>query len=131
LIVLDTSSLMAILLSEQDESKFSAAIAEADQAVIGAPTRLEFFMVATGRLFEAAVPSASEILDTFSVECLDWTAEHAAIAVEAFLKYGKGQNHPAKLNFGDCMAYALAKSLDAPLLYKGGDFALTDIKSAI
>jgi ribonuclease VapC len=61
----------------------------------------------------------------------DVTSAHLRIAREAHLKYGKGMGHPAQLNFGDCFSYALAKSLDAPLLYKGGDFAKTDIKSAI
>ena len=64
------------------------------------------------------------------IEIVPFDAEQAAIARAAFLKYGKGR-HPAALNFGDCAAYALAKSKGAPLLYKGADFAKTDIVSAL
>ena len=58
-------------------------------------------------------------------------AGEAKVGAEAFRKFGKGSGHPAKLNFGDCFAYALAKQLDAPLLYKGDDFAQTDVRSAL
>ena len=71
------------------------------------------------------------ILSRPGIRIEPWTDRHADIAQDAFTRYGKGQGHPAQLNFGDCMSYALAKSLDMPLLYKGGDFALTDIRSAI
>lgn len=71
------------------------------------------------------------LIDTLRIEISAWTRQHADIAAEAFLRFGRGRGHAAKLNFGDCMAYALAKSLDAPLLFKGDDFALTDIRSAL
>jgi ribonuclease VapC len=74
---------------------------------------------------------AQELMDSLRIETTPFTQTLADLAVDAFMRYGKGRSHPAKLNFGDCMAYALAKSLNAPLLYKGGDFALTDVKSAI
>lgn len=54
-----------------------------------------------------------------------------SMAMDAFLRFGRGRNHPARLNYGDCMAYALAKFLDAPLLFKGNDFSFTDVKCAI
>ena len=57
--------------------------------------------------------------------------QHVSLAIEAFLHFGRSRNHPARLNYGDCMAYALAKSLDAPLLFKGNDFSQTDVKCAI
>jgi len=79
-------------------------------------------------------PVSDEALDQLVARTLtvhDVTADLVRIAREAHLRFGKGMGHPAQLNFGDCFSYALAKSLDVPLLYKGGDFAKTDIKSAL
>ena len=77
--------------------------------------------------------SAGHQLDTFvergPIELVPVTVEHAQAARRAWRRYGKG-NHPAGLNFGDCFAYALAEATREPLLYKGGDFALTDIEAA-
>jgi ribonuclease VapC len=76
-----------------------------------------------------------ELIDELNLAIVPLATEHARIAREAFRRYGKGRGrgqagkHP-NLNFGDCFAYALAKALDAPLLFKGGDFALTDVKQA-
>ena len=66
-----------------------------------------------------------------ALRVIDVDGNQIVIAREAHLRYGKGLGHPAQLNFGDCFSYALAKSLDVPLLYKGDDFAKTDIKSAL
>lgn len=75
-----------------------------------------------------------EPLDVFveelEVEIVAFDSDQASIAREAFLRFGKGR-HPARLNFGDCAAYALAKSRKAPLLFKGGDFLKTDIAAAL
>ncbi len=87
-------------------------------------------MVAMGRKDDQARLEADDLLEKFGIEIVDWTGQFADLATDAFGKYGKGR-HKAALNFGDCMAYALAKSLDAPLLYKGDDFALTDLRSAV
>ena len=87
-------------------------------------------MVATGRFGGEGRPLVEDLLQNAKIEVVDWTDAMVSLAIDAFLKFGKGQ-HKAKLNFGDCMAYALAKSLNAPLLYKGADFAQTDIRSAL
>ncbi len=79
---------------------------------------------------EAAMAEANQLLRTLKIEIADWTNELADIAGQVFLRYGKGQ-HKAALNFGDCMSYALAKAIDSPLLFKGNDFVMTDIQSAI
>ena len=79
---------------------------------------------------EAAMAETSQLLTALNIETADWTNELSDIAGQAFLSFGKGQ-HKAALNFGDCMSYALAKATDAPLLFKGNDFAMTDIRSAI
>ena len=71
------------------------------------------------------------MIEDFEIEIVPFTAEHAKIAREAYRDYGKGSGHPAKLNFGDVMAYALARSEREPLLYVGNDFIHTDIESAL
>ena len=87
-------------------------------------------MVAVGRKDVPGRDMAEALLARFNIAVVPWTDDHAGIAADAFLRFGKGR-HPANLNFGDCMAYALAKSLDAPLLFKGDDFSKTDVKSAL
>lgn len=86
-------------------------------------------MVAIGRKRVEAKVVVLDLLEQYRIDVVNFTDPLAILAVEAFDRYGKGR-HKAGLNFGDCMAYALAKSLDAPLLFKGGDFALTDIRPA-
>jgi len=70
-------------------------------------------------------------LDELDIKIIAFTPQMAAVATAAFLKYGKGQGHPAQLNFGDCMAYAAAKIDSVPLLFKEDDFRKTDVESAI
>jgi ribonuclease VapC len=70
------------------------------------------------------------MVQKFEIEIVPFTAEHAAIARQAYRDFGKGSGHPAKLNFGDCMAYALARSERQPLLFVGNDFSHTDIEAA-
>ena len=73
--------------------------------------------------------SLRHILFSPTVQIVDFTARREEVAFEAFERFGRGR-HPARLNFGDCMAYAVAKLANAPLLYKGENFALTDIAAA-
>ena len=88
-------------------------------------------MVLAGRHADAtAWQELDRIIWTIRLEIIAHTAELALIAREAFLRFGKGR-HPARLNCGDCASYALAKSLNIPLLFKGGDFAKTDIVPAL
>ena len=128
MIVIDTSALMAVLLDEDEAALFAEKLA-ASAPVIAAPTKLELLIVAHGRLGPNGVSHARALLHTQLIDVVEWTPALSDAAFQAFLLFGKGQ-HPAKLNFGDCMSYALAKSLNAPLLYKGEDFAKTGIKSA-
>lgn len=95
--------------------------------VIGSPTKFETLLVAARH--PGGPQDVEQLLAAAGIETMDWTAGHADLAAEAFERFGKGR-HPAALNFGDCMAYAVAKSLDAPLLFKGDDFAQTDIRTA-
>ena len=110
--------------------KFETVLQNEATVVIASPSKFEAMMVAKGRLGEAGPVVVRDLIALHAVEVRDWTDALAEIAIDAFIKFGKGQ-HKAKLNFGDCMAYALAKSLNAPLLYKGDDFAQTDIRSAL
>jgi len=130
LIVADTSALVAVLKNESDADQYRDALAAADTMIIGAPTKFELLMVMARWRGEVAVEAAIDLLDAFKAVPIGWDDAMTLIAIQAEFRFGKGR-HPAALNFGDCMAYALAKSLDAPLLYKGEDFAKTDIRSAL
>lgn len=129
MIVVDTSALMAILLDEPEAKQFLRIILTSPPAWIGAPTLLEFSIVTARDRIGDPAKRVAKLVSSLSLEVAAWDAIHVDFARAAFLQFGKGR-HPAKLNFGDCMSYALAKSLGAPLLYKGGDFAQTDIRSA-
>ena len=134
MIVVDTSALMAILLVEADGQVFADAIYRSDEAHIAAPTALEFLMVAGSARAVGVRPNAAAIAqDILSglLSIMPFEIDHVRLAAKAFAAYGKGRGHPAQLNFGDCMSYALAKALDAPLLYKGDDFVHTDIRPAL
>jgi ribonuclease VapC len=131
LIVVDSSPLIAILRKEVDAEQFYDVLRGAGQLSMTAPSKLEVMMVASGRIRSAGPRLAQALIDNMRIDIIPFTESLTDVAATAFMRYGKGQNHPAKLNFGDCIAYALAKSSDVPLLYKGGDFALTDIRSAL
>lgn len=97
-------------------------------------TLVETSMVIAGK--QLASPAVTDAwLDDFirdsEIVAVPATLDHAHLARLAFRQFGKGMGHPAQLNFGDCFAYALAKSLDAPLQFKGGDFAKTDLRPAL
>jgi ribonuclease VapC len=130
LIVADTSALIALLMQEAEAAVFLRTIIRSRECLIAAPTALEFIMVAQGDRLGRTTVETEALLAKPRFRIVPWSDTLVAVACNAFLTYGKGR-HPAGLNFGDCMSYALAKSLDAPLLYKGEDFAKTDIRSAV
>jgi len=125
--VIDTSAVLAIFLGESERRAFLDSILGAETRLISAATVLETGIVLEARRGEAAGREFDLFLVRAKVEIVAVDAEQSEIARSAWRKYGKGR-HPAGLNFGDCFAYALAKSLNEPLLAKGADFALTDIK---
>lgn len=128
MIVVDTSVIVAILLAEEGESKFRAQIERAGRALVSAVTAVELAAVA-GRAELLFVAANSFLKEPYiAVEPVD--AEQAAIAAEAYRRFGKGR-HPAGLNLGDVFPYALARQRGLPLLFKGSDFARTDICSAM
>jgi ribonuclease VapC len=129
-VIVDSSALIAILFKEKEASAFASAMRDAPSRAVAAPTVMEAALVAEGRTGPAMGAELDDLLDTMDAEIVPFTAEHAALARDAWRRYGKGR-HPAGLNLGDCFAYALAKERDEPLLFKGDDFARTDVKAAI
>ena len=131
--VVDTSAIIAIFSGEADGVTFLDFVG-ANRISMSAGTYLEASIV-LARLKLSAQQETDDWLDDFvektGVDIVAVTADHARLARAAYQQYGKGTGHPAQLNFGDCFAYALAKAMDVPLLYKGNDFAKTDIASAL
>lgn len=127
--VIDTSAIVAIALDEPEALSFEQRIADDPVRLISAATVLEAAMVLETRLGE---PGGSELDLWFhkaEVEIVAGEVAHADQARRAWRRYGKGR-HPAALNFGDCFSYALAALTGEPLLFKGDDFAKTDIRAA-
>lgn len=127
--VVDSSALAAVLFGEPGALAVAGRLAEG-AAVLGAPTRVEIGMVIEARGGSDGVRKLESLLRAAAIEIVGFTPDHAAVALEAFRRYGKGR-HSAGLNLGDCMSYAMAKSMNAPLLFVGDDFIHTDIASAL
>jgi ribonuclease VapC len=128
--VVDTSALLAVLFREPGSERITARLAAESQPLISAGSLLESAIVAEARKDTAGGRQLDQLLQTLSVTTVPVDADQVAVARAAFRKYGKGR-HEAGLNFGDCFAYALAITLDAPLLFKGTDFAKTDVRNAL
>lgn len=127
--VVDTSALVAIFLLEPEHEVFAAAIDRAGAAFVSVVSQVELTAVLCGGRITADPRRVDTFVGSLGLEPVAVTSDHADLAVRALLAFGEGR-HPAKLDLGDCFAYALAKSLDAPLLFKGEDFARTDIVPA-
>lgn len=129
--IIDTSAIIAILRDERDAASFARAIADAQNRRVSAVNFVESAVV----IDASRDPIASRRFDDFFAEANiavePVTENQAQLARAAYRDFGKGSGHPAKLNFGDCFAYALAKSAGEPLLFKGSDFTHTDINSAL
>jgi ribonuclease VapC len=125
-VIVDTSALVAILLNEPEAERFIEVLLSADRSRLSAGTLLEAQLVAEGYRVGADL---AELLDLLDAEILPFDERQAALALSGFKRFGKGR-HRAGLNFGDCFAYAAARSLDEPLLYKGSDFSKTDVRAA-
>lgn len=123
--VVDTSALLAILFGEGDEDLYLDAIGGVAACRLSTVSYVELNMVAMSRPVAGREVVARFLLD-LQVEVVPVDLDQAELAVVAFERFGKGRHH-AGLNFGDCFAYALARSLHAPLLFKGDDFGHTDV----
>jgi ribonuclease VapC len=125
--VIDTSALLAIFLAEPERMQFLSRILEAESRLISAANALETGIVLEARRGEAAGREFDLFLVRANLQIIAVDGEQVEIARSAWRRYGKGR-HPAALNFGDCFAYALAKSSNEPLLAKGTDFVQTDVE---
>ena len=129
--ILDASAVIAILRDEPDAARFAQAIQEAEHRRISAVNYVEAAAVIDGSRDPVASRQFDDLLRDARVTIEPVTPVQARMARDAYRDFGKGSGHPAKLNFGDCFAYALARAMGEPLLFKGGDFPHTDIASAL
>ena len=129
--ILDTSAVVGILNRERDAETLEDALVSARNRRMSAATLVELFVVIDGKRDPVRSARLDELLQRSDVEIIDVTTEQAHIARRAYRDFGKGSGHPARMNFGDCFSYALAKVTDEPLLFKGDDFGHTDLKPAI
>ena len=127
--IVDTSAIMTILFGESGAEHYDEAIAQSPRCRMSVANFLEAAIVLESRSGAAAGHELDAYLQEAGIELEPVTPEQAQGARRAWRRFGKG-NHPAGLNFGDCFAYALAEATREPLLFKGRDFALTDIESA-
>lgn len=128
--VVDTSALLAIYLGEPDSNRFEVAILTARAAIVSAGTLLETTIVVEARHGEAGALEIDRLLRKLGVTTVPVDAEQAEAGRVGYRRYGKGR-HPAHLNYGDCFAYGLAVTRGEPLLFKGDDFARTDVANAL
>lgn len=128
--VLDTSSILAILLGEPEAELFTEMISKDQKRLLSAATALELMIVIEAKKGEAGGRELDLFLHRAKIDIVPFDSEQAEVARTAWRHYGKS-NHPAGLNFGDCFAYALAKTSGEPLLFKGNDFSQTDITTPI
>ena len=124
--VIDTSALMAILLGEPERDESIGAIANHPDPIISAVTLVEARMVAEARLGTEGKSRLEELLEAGEVRTVAFDETQANLAHKAWREFGRG-NSPARLNFGDCLSYALAKQAGRKLLFKGDEFNKTDL----
>jgi ribonuclease VapC len=124
--IVDSSAAIAVILNEDGSDHLVKLLMLEKQVGIGTPSLTETGMVLSRRLGPDWEKLIGEFRDTFRVAEIPFLATHWIVAVEAFDEFGKGR-HPAKLNFGDCLSYAVARVENRPLLSVGNDFGLTDI----
>ena len=129
--IIDTSAVLSILLAEPDAKIYADAIAAAKHRVMAAPTYLELCMVFCGRRNDESLEMVEQFVQKAAISIRPFGPEAAAVAAQAFLRFGKGRGHPAQLNFGDCMSYAMSKTEAMPLLFKGEDFGHTDVERVL
>ena len=131
MIVVDSSALIAILFQEAEKQSFEAILSGGDRCVISAVNAHETACVLRMRHDLAMVEEFWRLLEENEIEIVPFDEVQVRAAAAALDRYGKGINSKARLNLCDCAAYALAKTMNAPLLFKGNDFTATDLRAAI
>jgi ribonuclease VapC len=129
--IIDTSALLAILRNEPEAAAYAEAIQRAHNRRLSAVSFVEAAVVIDGSRDPLASRGFDNLLQEAQIAVESVTEAHARIARDAYRDFGRGSGHPAKLNFGDCFSYALAKVTGEPLLFKGRDFVHTDVKQAL
>jgi ribonuclease VapC len=129
--IVDTSALIAILRAEPEAAACAEAIEAAAQRRISAANFVETAIVIDGSRDPIASRRLDDLLTEAQLVIEPVTEAQARIARDAYRDYGRGSGHPARLNFGDCFAYALARATGEPLLFKGADFSHTDVAPAL
>lgn len=126
MIVLDSSILVAVIKGEEGSDRLFDLLA-AEDCAIGAPTLVEARAWCAMNLKGRSSRWLEDFIDEEGVSVVLFSREMADVASQAFITFGRASGHPAKLNFGDCLAYAVSMVMRAPLLFKGGDFGKTDV----
>jgi ribonuclease VapC len=125
-VIVDSSAIVAVLLREPGYGRLLTSLTAASVAAVGAPTLTETGIVLAARLGIAGKTLLARFVQESGMVIVPFGQEHWDVAVDAFLRFGKGR-HPAGLNFGDCMTYAVARIAQMPLLCVGDDFSKTDL----
>lgn len=130
-IVLDTSAIFSVLLIENDSESIASCLELNQTRHVSAATLLEAYCVVRRPELLSYRVRLRPLLDHLDLNIMPFDAPQLELAQAAYKLFGRGSGHPAGLNMGDCYSYALAKYLDLPLLFKGGDFTHTDIEPAL
>ena len=129
--IVDSSALLALIRKEPESTMCFRALLVSPNNRISAGTMLEASLVVDGLRNPQAAREFEEVVSGFDLSVVPVTLHQVGIAREAYRRFGKGSGHPAKLNFRDCFAYALAKDFDEPLLFVGQDFVHTDVRRVL
>jgi len=129
--VIDTSAIVALIEAERGADALAAAIMQDERRLVSAVSVLEAAIVLESRRPATGRAALDRLLASFAIEIVAFDADQLAVARDGFRRYGRGRPSKARLNFGDCCAYALAKSRAEPLLFVGDDFVHTDLVPAV
>ena len=128
--IVDSSALLSLVFREPAAERIADALSATELCAIGAPTLTETAIVLAAKLGDSSRAILSRLVEELDLVIVPFTAAHGREAREAFLRYGRGR-HPAALNFGDCLTYAVARLAAQPLLFVGEDFRRTDLESVL
>ena len=126
--IIDSSAIVAIVRNEHEAAAFKGSILSAPVRRLSAASYVEVSAVIDGQRNPMLSAALDQLIREMQVEIVPFTVHQAQLARDAYQRFGRGSGHPARLNMGDCFSYALARDLGEPLLFKGRDFALTDIE---
>ena len=129
--IVDSSVIIAILTREDDVEPVAAFLLSDVPKFVSASTLMESGAVVGRKIGSEGLANLRTLLDKTQIETVPFDASQAEVGVQAYMRFGKGSGHKAKLNFGDCFSYALARISNLPLLFKGDDFIHTDIEPAL